>query len=134
MFLALFAGACGGEGGVEMPESERNAVREASVDFAGALVAGDNERACALTTDAEMCLETLAVAKEHLIDAELFRLALGENWRARIRAANVTFSDVNHATIAPIMAGDGSDNELVRRSGKWLTVVDENSLVLEVED
>jgi hypothetical protein len=130
----LFASACGGEDGIDMPEAEKDAVREASIDFAAALAAGDDERACAVTTDVELCLETLALAAEYLIDAEFFRLALGENWRDRLRAADVTFSDANHATIAPIMAGDDSENELVRRGGKWLSVVDEDSLTIEVEE
>jgi hypothetical protein len=134
-FFVLLASACGGEDGIEMPESERVAVREASVDFAEALAAGDNERACALTTDPALCLETLSLAEEYLIDTEYIELALGRNWRERLRAAAVTFSDANHATIAPIMpGGDGGDNELVREDGAWLTVIDENSFVIEVED
>jgi hypothetical protein len=132
--LALLASACGGEDGIDMPESERVAVREASVDFAEALIAGDNERACAMTTDPDLCLEELSLAEEYLIDAEYMKLALGENWRERLRAAAVTFSDANHATIAPIMPGDGSDNELVREGNTWLTVIDEDSIVVEVED
>lgn len=133
MVLALAGGACGGDESIDMPESEKDAVREAVVSFGEALVAGDNERACALTTRADACAELLFELEEYFIDQETFELALGEGWRERVRSAEVTFSDANHATLAPIMFDDQTPNDLVRQQGEWLVVFDEDTVVAEVE-
>jgi hypothetical protein len=97
-------------------------VKRVSADFIEATIDGRNGEACALTTDAGKCLGALVLAEGFLGEGG-YEALLGDDWREKLEAAEVTFADDDHATIAPITKDDG--NELVREDGKWLIVFEE---------
>lgn len=110
--------ACGG--GSSSPEDD---VKQVTADFLEAMIAERNGVACALTTDVGECLAALALAGGIVGEGGLEAL-LGEDWRERLDAADVTFADDDHATIAPLNnEDDGTD--LVRKDGEWLIVFEE---------
>ena len=84
---------------------------------------GRNGEACALTTDPGQCVGALAVAQGFLGEGG-YEALLGEDWREKLEAAEVTFADDDHATIAPLVADD-SPTKLIRRGDDWLIVAEE---------
>jgi hypothetical protein len=54
-----------------------------------------------------------------------FEAALGDDWRKRLEAAEVTFADDDHATIAPFTENEEEGSQLVREDDEWLIVFEE---------
>jgi hypothetical protein len=120
--LALAAG-CGGGGGGGSAEDE---VKDTVADYLEAIIDGRNGEACAMTTDPEECVGALALAQGFLGEGG-FEALLGEDWRERLEAAEVTFADDDHATLPPLSPEDESPTELVREDDRWLIVVEEDA-------
>ena len=116
--VAVCLAGCGG--GSSSPEEDTKAV---VTDFLEALIDDRNGEACALTTDPGECIGALALAKGFVGEGG-FEALLGDDWREELDAADVTFTDDDHATIAPL-AADDDPTELVREDGEWLIVYEE---------
>jgi hypothetical protein len=114
--LAL-ASCGGGAGDASTPEEDVKAV---SADFLEAVIDERNGEACALTTEPGRCLGALVLAQGFAGEGGMEAL-LGEDWRERLDAAQVTFADEDHATIAPFTK-DKDPQDLVREDGDWLIV------------
>ena len=109
--------ACGG-GRSSSPEED---VKQVTGDFLEAMIDGRNGEACALTTDAGECIGGLVVAGG-LVGEGGFEALLGDDWLEKLDAAEVTFADDDHASVAPL-SEDDDGTELVRDDGDWLIVV-----------
>lgn len=88
--------------------------------FIDDVIAGDNGKACAATTDKRSCLATLLLAQEFLGD-DGYEAVLGDGWRQSLGEATVTFTDDAHASMPPLPSDD-EPTELVRQEGRWLIV------------
>jgi hypothetical protein len=119
MIVVAVAG-CGGD--ASTPEAD---VKAASAEFLDALIDDRSHEACALTTDPNACLRQVKLA-ENILSQGAYTEALGDDWRERLDAAEVTFSDDNHAEIAPI-SKDDPGARLVREGGTWLVIFSEGS-------
>jgi hypothetical protein len=119
--IAIAAMGCGGGGSSSSPEEEVKAV---TAEFLEAAIDGRNGEACALTTDPSECLGALVLAAGFLGEGGL-EATLGEDWRERLEAAEVTFADDDHATIAPFGEDEEEPSPLVREDGEWLIVFEE---------
>ncbi len=91
--------------------------------FLEAMIDDRTGEACALTTDAGECLGALVLAQGFVGEGG-FEALLGDDWREELEAADVTFADDDHASLAPI-SEDDEGTELVREDGDWLIVFDE---------
>jgi hypothetical protein len=54
-----------------------------------------------------------------------YEALLGDDWREKLEAAEVTFADDDHASIPPLNEDDDG-TELVREDGEWLIVFEED--------
>lgn len=118
--LAVCLAGCGRAGGSSSPEEDAKAV---VTDFLEAVIDDRNGEACALTTDPGECIGALALAKGFVGEGG-FEALLGDDWREELDAADVTFTDDDHLTIAPLTAED-DPTKLVREDGEWLIVYEE---------
>jgi hypothetical protein len=121
LVLGVGVAGCGGDGGSSSPEEE---VKDTVAQFLEYAIDGENGRACALTTDTETCLSGLLLAGGFLGEGGL-EAVLGEDWRAQLENAEVTFADDDHASVPPLTPEEESPTELVREDGEWLIVVEE---------
>jgi hypothetical protein len=86
-----------------------------------------------MTTDVDTCLSGVVLAQGFLGEGGLEAL-IGEDWREKLDAAEVTFADENHASIPPLLSDDDEGTELVRDDGEWLIVVEEDQVGDESSD
>jgi hypothetical protein len=119
--VVLAVTGCGGGGGSSSPEEK---VKGVSRDFLEAIIEDRNGEACALTTDPGECLTGLVLAKGFVGEGG-YEALLGDDWRENLDAAEVTFADEDHATIASFTDEDDEGTELVRDDDEWLLVLDD---------
>jgi hypothetical protein len=86
-----------------------------------ALVDGKDAEACALTVNPEECAAVVALNRAFEPETGGPDL-LPDDWRERIRSAEVTFSAEDRAQVAPI-AGDDEPMQFVREDGEWRILV-----------
>jgi hypothetical protein len=70
------------------------------------------------------CLGALVLAEGFLGEGG-YEALLGDDWREKLEAAEVTFADDDHASIPPLNEDDDG-TELVREDGEWLIVFEED--------